>query len=1217
MDMRARLVSICLLLLTLLLTMSVFGQSDRGTITGTIADPAGAVVANAPIELKNSGTGISYQAASTATGNYTLAQLPVGSYEMTITVAGFKKYVRQNISVEIGQTVRLDVPLEVGATSDSVTVTTEVSLLKTEDSQITHSIPVERLQNLPILGIGGNFSSSNGLRFYMAEAQLVPGTYFQVSSLGTAAVKVNGAPSGTQRTQVDGMDATNSLNGVPASMQPSVDAIQETSILTSNYSAEFGQVGGGLFNITMRSGTNQYHGSGYDYLANEDFDAATPYTNINPRLRRNDFGGSLGGPVYIPKIYKGKDKSFFFYNREQYRESAVINNLPITVPTTAYRNGDFSGVLGAGTISNAGTTFPANPFGNAVQNGAIFDPNSTAVASNGALYRTQFVGNKIPLTSFDKVAVNIQNLIPAPGNSALINNYTPTFPANRVTTNESVKVDHQFSPKIKVSGFWGSNATGAQYSTNLNGSEGLPDTLTATRGTFTQAYTWRVNYDQTLSPTMLFHLGAGLINYPFSDHAPLTNYDQVKQLGLVGATVNPGRTPTMTGMVSTSLGGMVGIGPGVGGAQTTSREVIPAFNTSLAWVRNNHTFKFGAELRFDGWNSLVNTATNGVYNFSTAQTSQPYLGTTATGAATAGFGYASFLLGQVSTGTINYPGDVRTGKHQLGIFAQDNWKVTRKLTLDYGLRWDYSTAPKEQYGRLPSVDFNLPNPTAGGHPGAPIFEASCNCSFVKKYPWAFGPRIGVAYQITPKTVFRAGFGISYTGTGATGQASASTSNNYLNPQFGVASVVLQNGIPSNFYSPNPLISPGAFPAPTNPGGLNAPPVVVDQNGARPARTLQWSAGLQREIFRNLVLDAAYVGNRGVWWPSTTLDSYDTITPQILAQFGLDPNSATDRAILTAPLGSPLAGRFQGKIPYAGFPLTATVLQSLRPQPQWTPSALTMSPLWAPLGKTWYDSLQVKATKRFSHGLDFSYAFTWQKELELGTVGAPVSDVFNTNINKELSPLSRPLVSVIALNYRLPKMGGNKYVSQAARDWTIGTVLQYASGTPIAAPASNNSLATVLGRSTTFTRVAGVDPFLKDLNCHCIDPNKDLALNPAAWVDAPAGQFTGSAIYFNDYRSQRRPQESISLGRVFQIKERMSLSMRIDFTNMFNRTEMNAPGNGLSGPASAVTCSAGASNSATCLSSATRGTLTGGFGYISPASVFSSPRNGVAVMRFTF
>ena len=304
----------------------------------------GAVVANAPIEAKNTETGAVFQAASSDTGNYTLPQLPVGTYEISVAVAGFKKYVRQNITVGVAQTVRVDIALEVGSASESVTVSEQASLLKTESGEMSTTVQAQRMIDLGGAGHRRNSSTSQGLRTYLSEIRLVPGASNPASGF-IFGVRVNGAPNGTQRTIIDGADSTNQINSVQAGTGASMDAMQETAIQTSNYSAEFGQVGGGLFNITMRSGTNQYHGAGYDYLVNEAFNASTPFTNALPRTRRNDYGFNLGGPVWIPKIYNGKDKTFFYYNREQYREFYVVNDTAITVPTAAYRAGDFSGAI--------------------------------------------------------------------------------------------------------------------------------------------------------------------------------------------------------------------------------------------------------------------------------------------------------------------------------------------------------------------------------------------------------------------------------------------------------------------------------------------------------------------------------------------------------------------------------------------------------------------------------------------------------------------------------------------------------------------------------------------------------------------------------------------------------------------------------------------------------------------------------------------------------
>jgi hypothetical protein len=297
------------------------------------------VVANAPIQARNLDTGAVYPAASTNTGNYTLSELPVGRYEITVNVSGFKKFLRQGLAVQAAQTYRVDITLEVGSNSESVTVTEAAPLLKTESGELSHNVTGETLNTIPVLGIGSSYASNSGVRNPMAATNLIPGAIFG----GDTTVRVNGTPQNTESFRVEGQESVNqTMMAFGSQNQPSVDSIQEFSVQTSNYSAEFGQAGGGVFIATMKSGTNSLHGSLYDYFVNDALNAAVPLQNVKPRAHRNDYGFTLGGPVWIPKLYNGKDKTFFFYSFEQFRENTLVNNVPLTVPTDAYRAGNFA-----------------------------------------------------------------------------------------------------------------------------------------------------------------------------------------------------------------------------------------------------------------------------------------------------------------------------------------------------------------------------------------------------------------------------------------------------------------------------------------------------------------------------------------------------------------------------------------------------------------------------------------------------------------------------------------------------------------------------------------------------------------------------------------------------------------------------------------------------------------------------------------------------------
>src|SRR5215470_2145385 len=380
--MRSLKIAVC----SLALALPALAQSDRGTITGTVSDPAGALVPSAAVEIRNVETGAVYQAGTSATGNYTLAQLPAGQYELTVAVPGFKKFVRKSVTVNVAETYRVDVVLEVGSNTESVTVTEAAPLLKTESGELSHTVATNTMNNLPVMSIGAAAGSS-GIRNPYSVVQLLPGTTYNPD----VSIRVNGLPANTQAMRIEGQDATNGWYSAQSQTQGSVDAIQEFAVQTSNYAAELGQAGGGLFNLTMRSGTNQWHGGAYEYFVNEFLNAGTPFTNdgdghlLRPRQRRNDWGFNLGGPVYLPKLYNGHDKAFFFFNFEHFAETIITNNVSGTVPTVAYRTGDFSKAL---TNRNLGTDLLGRP----ILENTIYDPTSDFV-SGGLTYRNPFTNN--------------------------------------------------------------------------------------------------------------------------------------------------------------------------------------------------------------------------------------------------------------------------------------------------------------------------------------------------------------------------------------------------------------------------------------------------------------------------------------------------------------------------------------------------------------------------------------------------------------------------------------------------------------------------------------------------------------------------------------------------------------------------------------------------------------------------------------------------------
>lgn len=1189
-------------------------QSGGSVITGTVSDQTGAVIAGAEIEARNIDNGAIYRAGSSTTGNYTLSELPTGYYELQIRMPRFKTFDQRNVFLPVAQTVRIDVILEVGPTTESVTITDQPSLLKTETGSVSFNIPTDLVDNLPVLPIA---VGSGGARSPYSIVKLLPASAYQADT----ALRLNGLPANTQSFRVDGQDIqTGILSSNQSWTQPSMDAIQEVAVQTSNYAAEFGQAGGAVFNATMRSGTNQYHGSAYDYMKNEALNAGTPNT-VKPghpdehnraTARQQDYGFTFGGPLSIPKLYDGRNRTFLFFNFEQFREK-TNSVMARTVPALEYREGNFQRALGGSVgMDKVGRTIFQNQ---------IFDPLSESMAQapppssacltcTGQLerVRTAFINNVMPVSYIDPVAWAVQNYMPKPDNNGLLTlNYTPNFITPKTQTLPSIKIDQNLTSRMKLSGYYGLTST-----QGISNADGMPYPITSARGSDIVNHIIRLNFDYTLSPTMLLHFGAGLV-YTMSR-------DQVREFD-VATLGNDGKGLQGTGggqfMYTTMSGNLVPLGQASqsGGyslqigpfSNSTLNNQKPAGSVSLSWVSANHTMKFGGEFITDAYFNESYTNTSPMINFSANNVTTPSVqGLSLRGPS--GFPYASFLMGRADNGATAVPNTSRLGKHSLALYAQDTWKVTRKLTLDYGLRYDFQTYLREHSGYQPNLGPNTPNPIADGRLGAAIFEGygpqKCQCEFAKNYPWAFGPRLAGAYQLNNKTVLRAGFGIAYTRTGANNLQSYSFngSSRYSSQQFGDPFYLLKDGLP--YKAPFPNLDPTQYPY----LGLPAPmSTFIDQNSGRPARTLQWSLMLQREIFRDLVFEVGYVANRGAWFQSGSAVCDICIQPQELAKLGLDVTNPTHQGILLSQLNSPVAiAAGFGTPPYSRFPLTGTVKDALSPFPMFN----QIQRIGAPLGRTWYDSLQAYVTKRFSHGLELQTNFTWSRQLAnsaeneaptLASISPAVNDVFNRPQNKYLSAYDQPFQLVISGSYTTPRWNVNSWVGFLTGGWQLSALMRYTAGMPIRIPMANNNNQFLLNR-TTF---ANIDPnknpfFLKDPNCKCFDPNTELILDRTAWINPAPGTFGTSAAYYTEYRNPRRPDENVGFARNFRFGEgRMNLHLRAEFYNIFNRWTWPAP-SGFSPFLSPP------------------GQIVGTFGYVDIRNgQGANPRSGTLVGRFTF
>ena len=1288
--MHKQRLSVATLLPLLIATcLSMFGQANQGSITGTIRDQTGAVVPNAPVQVRNTQTDAVITGGASETGNF-VVRVPSGTYEITISVAGFKQYVQTGVPVVEGSATRRDVELELGAVSDVITVTDTAPLLKTEGGDVSYRVTTQIANQLPVLDLGGA-TGLGRIRSPLAMTQLLPGVDYQPNGFGT--LVVNGLPANSQTWLIEGQDATPTLwRGVGSDRgQGGVDAIESMTVQTSNFAAEFGKAGGAAINYTMKSGTNGYHGSVYDYFVNEFLHSGTPYTDyanqgsrfaykagqhIKNRQRRNDYGFTFGGPIWIPKMYDGHDKSFFFFNFEQFRETQQIATGLATVPTAAYRTGDFTSagcnVYDPATQTctlrqqiTSGGSQALDVLGNPVINGGIYDPNSYRIV-NGFPVRTLYPNQRIPVASIDRVASNIQNLFPAPSNGNLTSNFNvPAYDNFRRQTIPSIKIDHNLSSQLRVSGYWGQTITNQA---NANGFAFEQYPWTSQQSTPYRNHTIRVNIDATITPTLLLHVGLGYFWHREPNVAPV--FDQSKiglpGAGAVNAYPNPNAFPTIGGLNAGAGGMSQAIGVGF---DAIAHEQKPTANLNLTWVKGNHTFKFGGDMTLQGYPTVNRWRANGNFSFSANQSGNPWTdGQVLNIGNPTGFNYASFLLGTPNSLSLAQQTFTRLGGKAIAFFAQDNWKVTRKLTVEYGLRYDFQTYLREQYGRHASASFSTMNPVLG-RLGGIAYEQTCGCRLSSNYPYGFGPRLSVSYQLTPKTVFRAGAGINYNvvQTPAGNEFSVGDFYQINAPAFGVTP--LTNGLEGGnvFYQGNPfgnteviwpVFDPGRIPALN--GGLRPPtsPFSMYHPDSRPGRIMQWSVGLQREVAKNLVVEVTYVGNRGAWFYSPLLDTMaiNSLAGGQLERFGLNIRNAADRTLLTQVIGSSAARARGFYSPYEGFPSNQQVGQALRPVPQWQTTNAYLGPY---RGNTWYDSLQFQATKRYSHNLDLTVNVTYAHGMALGTSsdtdfflrGRPtVTDPFNRNVNKQLNQLVSPLKTVISGVYTTPGFSGAegamRWASAAVKDWQIGAVLQYQSGNLLTTPNSNNQLpqqlrilASAAGafgsgvayynpwnfvNGSPFFRpgfdpngewdprqvnpASTSDPSVVSVLAGGVQPNGSCNTRVCSWTNPAAGEWGTTSPYLEGFRWRRQPSESFNIGRNFRMgpEGRVVLNIRGEFSNVLNRLFFGTPST--ANPYQAIT------------TVTQQGVVvpTGGYGVVNTLNgAGSRPRTGTIVARITF
>jgi len=1144
----------------MLVPTSLRAQAVNATVVGTVTDASGAVVANATVTAREVSTSVARTTTTNASGNYVFPNLSPGGYEVTVEAQGFKKATRTDTRVEVNSTVRADFTLEPGAVSQTVEVTGAAPILQTERADIVQKVEMIQLAQLPVGGAVRNFQ---GL------LALVPGTvrphrdhseFFNAQdSLST---EVNGQSREFNQLMIEGVN-DDERTGLLQVYIPPTEAIETVDVSTSNYTAEFGRAAGAVTNVILKSGTNNFHGSLYEYNRVSALQAR-PWSNRPPsplaRTTYNYYGGSIGGPII-------KNKTFFFFDILHISDVRGQFNL-FTVPTDAFRAGDLT--AGGSPIYNP---FTGNSDGvGRAQFQCDAAGNPLPVDSTGK-QATGTACAKIPAGLISPIAQKIIALVPHAQSTALTNNLQLNTNLRKNPTSFDFKLDHNWTEKDRLA-FRFSRAVQKVFQSPAFGTAGGPANG-GFQGTGTQnEESGAINYTRIFSPTLVMETRAGINHY--RNIAQQSDYgtDASAKLGIPGINLDSGFT---SGIVNIDVqGGISSPMVGFSASQPWDRgEVMLNLTNTWTKIHGNHTFKWGADIRRLR-DELVQGQTfspRGRFQFGTGTTS-------ITGSKTSiANNVAAFLIDMpTSVGRDIAPISGSWRETEMFFFGQDTWHATNKLTIDAGLRWEFYRPPTpSRAGRWSDYDYTRNVLVQAGIEGNPMDLGR------KFYKTNFAPRLGMAYRANDKTVFRGAFGISYAPFTnnqyafnyplRSNQGSSTNTSNAL-PFLQGVQVRMVTGIPA---APAIATLPGGLVTPRPAEDYN----VIDKRFHQPY-VESFNFSVQRVLPWNFVLDTAYVGNLGRKIPV----AYDlnAICAVRMA------NDATACANHVSPAVNPTTG---ATLPTCQFRLLCNQLPN---------STSAADPAFGAFGRTGaasflfkpttsnYNSLQVKLDRKFTNGLLLKTAYTWGKELayrsDAGSDDGRGDNFGYLDFGRNYSVMSRNRLHtfVESFVYDLPFGKGRHWMQSGPAawivgNWTIGGILTRMSGTPLHFSANGNSLnAGGTGQEpiqiAPFRRLGNISPlsggFWFDTTSFCpvsITPQATLAngvaVNPACtgalgfnFTNAAAGRlgnmsryaFTGPGFFNLD----------ASVSRKFPIRERMGLEFRMEAFSLTNTPQFSNP-----------------------------------------------------------
>jgi len=1173
------------LLAQLLMAGFLWAQSDRGAITGTVTDPTGAVVPGVQVTATKADTKVQTSATTNDVGLYSILNLPIGGYTVAFSKQGFKTYDRSGITVMIGQVVRLDAALQVGAVTESVTVTAEASILETSQTQVGSHMRSQVVMDLPLTVLGGRSLE----KFAYAVVPTVEGDDWTSHIAGSLAF--------TKEVLIDGTSAVVQIGGHIGESSPTMEAVEEFKVETSGVRAEDGRTGGGAYKFTLKSGTNTFHGSAFGFLHNEVLNANTWEGNFRgedrARDRQQSYGFSAGGPLI-------KNKTFVFGAFEKYmQERFVLGTMDKTVPIADFLDGDFSALLGGqlNLPGCGGLCFDA--LGRPVYSGMIYDPATQRTVTAGAvdpvtgltavrggMVRDGFgfdpltglpLANANQLDRISSVSAKIVDIFRtsyppmAPGlvnNSAITRQNDPWFHQTQLT----FKADHNFSDKNRLSGHF----NWIERPRILVDSGGIWDPKQASTGggplanSRKQEVTSRrfaLNQTYNISPNVLNVLSFTYGRYrnpSYSEAAKTKDWPEYLGFGVTGATNFPemdfGRS--INGVSTTMIG-----------ASWSDYYVSNVYiaNEALTWVKGRHTVKVGADIRFMELSSHSSTPYLDV-SFDAYQTgapTEPYQNNV-------GFGFASFLLGAVNSASQGTPWDLYGRRKTFSVFAQDDFKVNSKLTLTYDLRWEATLPYHEKYGHWANFDKQAISKSFGV-PGTLLFADSGDVSFETERDWKeFAPHVGIAYQLAPRAVIRGAYGVFYSPLGM---------NYWFGVPYGFAPGYrgVNRVLPKSDQSPAfdwDSGYPGVFEPPVkDPDFAQWGMVNVNPRSLFAGYVHQWNLGAEFELGKDLRFDVMYTGNRGKRLQSGDLEGNQ---PDIGALSKLinswsEWNWVWDEASAAAS-GVPY--------PYPGF--SSYSFAALLPYPQVWQNGVWGGPILhvgSPLGKSDYNSLYFSLTKRPTRGLATQLSYTLGSshgnlQNYLGGFqeiwwSGPLQDV--TKLDEEAkAPLFYDQKHIVKgyVMYELPFGKGKRFASDAGGilnafvgGWTLGSMIKYNSGSPIGVNSNNwyagweRPIYALRNANGSYQRKFNAENF------NYGDPGAagNLYFDPANFSNPAYGDLGSVPMYRSDFRGFGWSNEDVMLLKNFRFAERFRVQFRFEMYNIFNRHHFRDPNTNIGNP----------------------------------------------------